>query len=127
MGFLSFLAGKSGLFNIGCAVGRLNLQFPRNPQLAAREIADIMQQSIIGLANGLNKDDISKKVQSMPDVSVDALNLVMLIVEASQAAHEKNKELLNTYDTKIHEYFIQKTGQSINTQELMKGLNLFRI
>jgi|LauGreSBDMM110SN_4_FD.fasta_scaffold18368_3 hypothetical protein len=127
MGFLSFLAGKSGLFNIGCAVGRLNLQFPQNPQLAAREIADIMQQSIIGLANGLNKEDISKKVQSTPNLSVDALNLVILIIEASQAAHQKNKNALNTYDIKINEYFIQKTGQSINAQELIKGLNIFRI
>lgn len=127
MGFLSFLAGKSGLFNIGCAVGRLNLEFPQNPQIAAREIADIMQQSIIGLANGLNKEDISKKVQSTPNLSVDALNLVILIIEASQAAHQKDRNALNTYDRKINEYFIQKTGQSINAQELIKGLNLFRI
>ena len=127
MGFLSFLAGKSGLFNIGCAVERLNFRFPKNPNEAAREIADIMQQSIYGFANGLNKEDIIKKVQSIPNLSAESFNLVMLIIEASQAAHQKNRDALNDFDLKINEYFIKKTGQPINAQELIKGLNPFRI
>lgn len=126
MGLLSFLAGKSGLFNIGCAVERLNFRFPSNPQQAAREIADIMQQSIYGFANGLNKEDIVRKVQAMPNLSSDSFNLVILIIEASLAAHQKNKDALNVYDKKINDYFVQKTGEPINAQELTKGLNPFR-
>jgi hypothetical protein len=127
MGLLSYLAGKSGLFNIGCAIERLNFRFPKDPHQAAREVADIMQQSIYGFANGLNKEDVVRKAQSIRNLSADSFNLVMLIIDASQAAHQKNSSALNELDIKINDYFLKKTGQSINPQELKKGLNPFRI